>query len=75
MNISKEVFEQWMLHEFFQEIAEEITRLYLMDCYETCSAFPKEPDYEKTMKAFKRVIKYVSTPDQYKEFKNGDTFK
>lgn len=75
MNINKETFNMLMEHELFQDIASEITRLYLIDCYDTCAVFPKETDYDKNMKAFRRIIKYVSTPDQYEEFKYGDTFK
>jgi len=53
------------------DIAGECTRQYLIDCYELQKHWEGEPDSDKILKALKRIIKYVSTTDQWKEFENN----
>ena len=53
------------------DVVEQITLEHLHYCYSLNDAFPNEPTYKDIKKALKTVIKYMSTPEQYKEWKNG----
>lgn len=52
------------------DIFSEITRQYLIDCYDVATNVGDDST-TKYHKAIKRTIKYVSTPDQWKEFLNA----
>ena len=46
----------------------ELSRKYLIDCYKSQQNFPNEPDFKKLTKALLRVIRYVSTSEQWETF-------
>jgi hypothetical protein len=48
------------------ELFEDITRLCLVDSYHTNEEVGDDP---KVSKALLKIIKYYSTPDQWKQFK------
>ena len=50
------------------DAAGECTRQYLIDCYHLQKEWAGEPDNAKILKSLKRVINYVSSRKQWKEF-------
>lgn len=54
--------------EFLSDILDEVTRFNLLESYSLIEEQGEEP---KLLKAFQKVIKYYSTPDQWEEFCNA----
>jgi hypothetical protein len=50
------------------ELFEDITRQCLIDSYKVNEEMKEYDEYKKFHKALKVMIKYYSTPDQWKQF-------
>ena len=60
-----------VMGESAYDLTNLLTREYLIECYVIAVGFPDEPDHDKLMKALRRTIKYISSQDEYKEFKDA----